>query len=279
MPPAGPFRAGADGVPALPSTVRLVAAAGVLVLTLAILVGGRVPEAVQLVSHLSDKLLHACAYGVLAGCWCVALGGRRRFAAIAAAVCTGMLDEWLQRSLPGRQADVADLVADALGAVAGAWAARPVALRLQQVPAWTRAAAVYFALVFGTGFLLGTLRVPFVEPAIGARNAQLAELPLMGLAMLLVARWLVRRDRAGIRPPGWLGAGLLAAAGVLLADLAVGIVLRGMTVWEVVAGRDLVAGLAYYTLVALFALAPWVFAGHPTVRASGRVSERGSGPS
>lgn len=99
--------------------LRLAAAIGALLLTLAILLGGRVPEAVQVMSRFSDKLLHATAYGVLAACWCIALGGRRS-AAVALAVATGVLDEWLQRALPGRQPDVLDLVADAVGAAIGA---------------------------------------------------------------------------------------------------------------------------------------------------------------
>ena len=40
-----------------------------------------------------------------------------------------------------------------------------------------RAALVYFALVFGVGFLLGLIRVPFVVPRIGERYAELAEMP------------------------------------------------------------------------------------------------------
>lgn len=246
------------GAPPLAVTVRWVAATGALVLTLAILLGGRVPEAVQLMSRFSDKVLHALAYGLLAGCWCVALGGRRRALAIAIAVCTGLLDEWLQRSIPGRQSDVADLVADALGATVGAWLALPVALQLLRAPAWMRAATVYFACVFGAGFALGAVRVPLLEPMIGARSAQLLELPLMVAVIVLSARWLVRRDREGIDRRGWLGAGALAAAGVLVADLGVGTVLRGMTAWEVIAGRDLFAGLAYYAAITAFALAPVV---------------------
>ena len=249
-------RAG-PAAPPLAATARLVAAVGALLLTLAILIGGRVPDAVQLMAQFSDKVMHALAYGVLAGFWCVALGGRHRTAAIAAAVATGLLDEWLQRSLPGRQADVADLVADAIGATIGAWIALPVALRLLQAPAWMRAAAVYFALVFGAGFLLGVVRVPLLEPIIGAQPAQLAEMPLMALVIVLAARWVVHRNEGRLSARGCLAAGLLASAGVLVADAVVGIVLRGMTFWQVVAGRDLTVGLAYYTIIAAFALAPW----------------------
>lgn len=250
----------APGAPRLAVTVRWVAATGALVLSLAILLGGRVPEAVELMSRFSDKVLHTLAYGVLAGCWCVALDGRHRALAIAAAVCTGLFDEWLQQSIPGRLSDVADLVADALGATVGAWIALPVALQLVRAPAWMRAATVYFACVFGAGFVLGAVRVALLEPMIGAGTAQLLEMPLMMAVIVLSARWLVRRDREGIGGRGWLGAGALAACGVLLADLLVGMVLRGMTAWQLFAGREVAPALAYGGLLLAFAVGPYVAA-------------------
>ena len=254
----------------LATTARTVAAVGASLLTLAILLGGRVPEAVHVMSRFPDKLLHALTYGMLAGCWCVALGGRRRALAIAMAVATGLLDEWLQRSIPGRHSDVADLVADGVGATIGAWLALPVVGRLLCLPAWLRAATVYFACVFGAGFTLGMVRVPLLEPMIGDRAAQLLEMPLMVAVIVLCARWLVRRDREGIGAGGWLGAGALAAVGVLVADLGVGVMLRGMTAWQVVAGRDFSAGLAYYAAITAFALAPSILARARTAMASGR---------
>ena len=42
-----------------------------------------------------------------------------------------------------------------------------------------RAGLVYFALVLGTGFMLGVVRVPFLAPRIGERWAELAEMPIM----------------------------------------------------------------------------------------------------
>lgn len=73
-----------------------------------------------------DKLLHAAAYavlGALAGA-AVASGGLApaRAIALAAALASayGVTDEWHQAHVPGRQADLGDLAADALGALAGA---------------------------------------------------------------------------------------------------------------------------------------------------------------
>lgn len=44
-----------------------------------------------------------------------------------------------------------------------------------------QASLLYTLSIFGAGFLLGCIRVPFIEPLIGARYAQLLEMPIMFL--------------------------------------------------------------------------------------------------
>jgi VanZ family protein len=101
--------------------LRAAAACVALALTAGILFGGRAPGATGWIVPPWDKAVHALAYASIAACWCVAAGGRRIVLAIALTVATGGLDEWLQRSLPGLDADLADLIADATGATIGAW--------------------------------------------------------------------------------------------------------------------------------------------------------------
>lgn len=83
--------------------------------------------------ELSDKHLHAIAYGVLASLCLVGLTAARWrsitlgsvVAAFAVAVLYGISDEVHQSFVPGRTPDVADVVADAVGAalaLAAAWA-------------------------------------------------------------------------------------------------------------------------------------------------------------
>jgi VanZ family protein len=79
-----------------------------------------------------DKLLHAGAYAVLAAlaAWALARGRLRsatgRLLAVAWLVSTayGAADELHQSFVPARQADPADLAADAIGALAAAGAIR-----------------------------------------------------------------------------------------------------------------------------------------------------------
>jgi VanZ family protein len=77
---------------------------------------------------VSDKLLHAAAYAALAVVTLRALaGGRWRgvnaqlaVGAWLIATAYGVSDEWHQSFVPGRHADVNDVLADALGAAVGA---------------------------------------------------------------------------------------------------------------------------------------------------------------
>jgi hypothetical protein len=54
-------------------------------------------------------------------------------------------------------------------------------------------ALVYFALVFGVGFLLGVVRVLLLEPFLSERWAELTEMPLMLMAIALSAQFVVQR--------------------------------------------------------------------------------------
>jgi VanZ family protein len=79
-----------------------------------------------------DKVLHAGEYGVLSAlvAWALARGRLRSasvrvlVAAVVISTAYGATDEWHQLFVPGRQADLADLLADALGALAAAVAIR-----------------------------------------------------------------------------------------------------------------------------------------------------------
>ncbi|HKS97657.1 MAG TPA: hypothetical protein VJV74_16190 [Terriglobia bacterium] len=122
-----------------------------------------------------------------------------------------------------------------------------------------KAGAVYFALVFGAGFVLGTIRVLWIVPRLGVRIAELAESPVMLVVSFLAARWVVRhlaRHGAALAPLERLGVGLLALGFLVAAELAVVFWLRQLTLADYLASRDPVSGTVYVVSLAAFAAMP-----------------------
>lgn len=120
-----------------------------------------------------------------------------------------------------------------------------------------QAAVLYFLLVFGAGFVLGTGRVLVVVPLLGERTAELLEMPLMLAVIVAAAGWVVRHKLDG-RQSSALSVGFIAMGFVLVADLAVGMGLRGMSATDVFLNRDPVSGAAYYAALLLFAVMPTI---------------------
>ena len=89
-----------------------------------------------------------------------------------------------------------------------------------------RAGAAYFALVFGAGFVLGMVRVPFLVPRLGERWAELVEMPIMAAVIFLAA------------------------------ELALAVVLQDRTLAEYIRSRDPVSGSVYLALLLGFAAMP-----------------------
>ena len=126
-----------------------------------------------------------------------------------------------------------------------------------------QAAGCYFLLVFSAGFMLGAVRVLVIVPAVGERAAELLEMPLMVLVVAVAARFIVRKFADSIHNTShWLQVGSIALVCMLTADVAVGVALRGMTVWQALFERDPWSGTAYYLALGFLALAPWLFARH-----------------
>ena len=118
------------------------------------------------------------------------------------------------------------------------------------------AAAAYFALVFGAGFVLGAIRVPLLVPRLGERTAKLLETPLMLVVVVFAARFIVRhfslpRPWAVRATVGALALGLLIAAEGLLV-----VALQGRSIAEYAASRDPVSGGVYLAALVVFAAMP-----------------------
>ena len=119
-----------------------------------------------------------------------------------------------------------------------------------------RAGLLYFALTFGAGFVLGPVRILWLVPRVGARVAELLELPVMVFISWLAARWVTRRLAVPPRTGPRLAMGALAGALLLAAEFSLVLRLRGMTLEEYFATRDPVSGAAYYGAVVLLVLMP-----------------------
>src|SRR5437899_557354 len=117
-----------------------------------------------------------------------------------------------------------------------------------------KSAMLYFALVFGAGFVLGTIRVLLVVPRIGTRTAELIETPLMIVVSFFAARWVVRRLAIRTTAGERIAMGLLALGFLLGAELTLVLWLRGLTITEYLVGRDPVSGTAYVIALGVFAV-------------------------
>lgn len=119
-----------------------------------------------------------------------------------------------------------------------------------------RAGLTYFALVFGAGFVLGALRVTFLVPRLAERIAELGEMPLMFLVILLAARFVIRHFALPPSMRACLGMGLLALVLLLAAEFVLAVVLQDRSLADYIASRDPVSGSVYLAMQVLFALMP-----------------------
>ena len=123
-----------------------------------------------------------------------------------------------------------------------------------------KAGVLYFALVFGAGFVLGTFRVLWVVPRFGTRMAELLEMPIMLMVTIGAARWVVKRLAVPSRLSIRLGMGCLALGLLLLAEFKLVLGLRGLSISQYLASRDPVSGMVYYIMLGVFAFVPLLVA-------------------
>jgi hypothetical protein len=123
-----------------------------------------------------------------------------------------------------------------------------------------KADALYFALVFGAGFVLGPIRILWVVPRFGKRMAELMETPIMLAATILAAWWIVRRLAVPPKPSSRLGMGCVGLGLMLVAEFTLVLWLRGLSIIEYLASRDPVSGTVYYMMLGVFATMPLLVA-------------------
>jgi hypothetical protein len=120
----------------------------------------------------------------------------------------------------------------------------------------SKAALLYFALVFGAGFVLGPIRLFCIVPRFGTRTAELLEMPVMLAVMIAAARWVVVRLAVPSTPSIRLGLGGIAVGLLLATEFGLVLPLRGLSITEYFATRDPVSSTVYYVALGLMAIMP-----------------------
>jgi len=123
-----------------------------------------------------------------------------------------------------------------------------------------KAGVLYFALVFGAGFVLGALRILWAAPRFGTRTAELMETPIMFVVTMVAAWWIVRRLAVRLTRSRRLGMGCIALALLLVAEFTLVLWLRGLSIPDYFASRDPVSGMVYYVMLGVFAIMPLLVA-------------------
>jgi hypothetical protein len=119
-----------------------------------------------------------------------------------------------------------------------------------------KAGILYFALVFGAGFVLGTVRTLWLLPRVGTRLAELMEAPIMLVVTIMAARWVVQHLAIPSAASARLGMGGIALCLLLFSEFGLVHWIRGLSIREYLATRDPVSGTVYYVMLGLFAIMP-----------------------
>jgi hypothetical protein len=123
-----------------------------------------------------------------------------------------------------------------------------------------KAGVFYFTFVFGAGFVLGTIRTLWVVPRVGARKAELMEMPIMLVVIIMAARWTVLRLAMPPMQSARIGIGCIALVLMLVAEFGFVRWIRGLSIKQYFATRDPVSGTAYYLMLMVFAAMPLLVA-------------------
>ena len=123
-----------------------------------------------------------------------------------------------------------------------------------------KAGLLYFAIVFGAGFMLGPIRILWVVPRLGTRVAELLEAPIMLVVTIVASRRIIRKLAVPPTPSSRLGMGGIGLGLMLSAEFTLVLWLRGLSIREYLESRDPVAATVYYMMLAIFGVMPLLVA-------------------
>jgi hypothetical protein len=137
-----------------------------------------------------------------------------------------------------------------------------------------KAGALYFAIVFGAGFILGPLRVFFLVPEVGTRIAALLEIPVMLAVIYFSARLITGRFNLPVRGGSRIIAGITALTLMLLAEFSVVLKIQGLTISDYLSERDPVSGTVYYVMLGVFAAMPFLLKNKPDDKTEDKIIKK-----
>jgi hypothetical protein len=99
-----------------------------------------------------------------------------------------------------------------------------------------KAGVIYFLLVFAVGWILGPIRELWAVPHSWSHLGLLSEAVIMLIAMVVAARWVIRRFHVPRTLPAMISMGLVALGLLLPAEIAGVLWVRGLPLQEYLAG-------------------------------------------
>jgi len=118
------------------------------------------------------------------------------------------------------------------------------------------AGVVYFLLMFGVGWILGPIRELWAVPHLGRGAATLLEAVIMLIAMVVAARWVIRRFAVPQTTPATTRIGLVALGLLIPAEIAGVVFARGLSLHDYFARFLTVPGVISLVRFLLFAAMP-----------------------
>ena len=119
-----------------------------------------------------------------------------------------------------------------------------------------KAGVIYFLLVFAVGWVLGPIRELWAVPHFGRMAAMLSEAVIMLIAMIVAARWVIRRFDVPRKLPTTILLGLIAIGLLFPAEIAGVVWVRALSLREYLAGFATGPGIISLVMFLLFAAMP-----------------------
>jgi hypothetical protein len=119
-----------------------------------------------------------------------------------------------------------------------------------------KAGVIYFLLVFAVGWVLGPIRELWVVPRFGRMIGVFLEAPIMLIAMIISARWVIRRFDVPGTLRTTISMGLVAVGILTVAEIAGVLWVRQLSLQEYLGSLATAPGVISLLMFLLFAAMP-----------------------